>query len=79
MDYDPQAGVILIAPSSADETLWSEAIWRGVHDILVEPFTDTEAQQVVESVLRVAAQQHSLIGNSRGEQAASGKTVMTLA
>ena len=71
VDFDPQAGVILIAPSSADEMLWSEAMWLGVHDILVEPFTETEAQQVVESVLRVAgAQQHSLIGNSRSEQAA---------
>ena len=71
VDYDPQAGVIQIAPSSADEMLWSEAMWLGVHDILVEPFTETEAQQVVGSVLRVAgAQQHSLIGNSRSEQAA---------
>jgi DNA-binding NtrC family response regulator len=71
VDYDPQAGVILIAPSSADEMLWSEAMWLGVHDILVEPFTETEAQQVVEGVLRAAgAQQHCLVGNSRGEQAA---------
>ena len=71
VDYDPQAGVILIAPS-ADEMLWSEAIWRGVHDILVEPFTEAEAQQVVESVLRVAgAQQHSLIGDARCERTAA--------
>jgi DNA-binding NtrC family response regulator len=72
VDYDPQAGVILIAPSSADEMLWSEAMWLGVHDILVEPFTETEAQQVVECVLRVAgAQQHRLIGDSRSEQQAA--------
>lgn len=72
VDYDPQAGVILIAPSSADEMLWSEAMWLGVHDILVDPFTQAEAQQVVESVLRVAgAQQPSLIGDSRSEQQAA--------
>ena len=71
VDYDPQAGLILVAPSSADEMLWSEAIWQGVHDILVDPFTEAEAQQVVESVLRVArAQQHRLVGDSRSEQVA---------
>lgn len=71
VDYDPQAGVILIAPSSADEMLWSEAIWQGVHDILVDPFTETEARRVVEGALRVArAQEHSLVGDSCGEQAA---------
>ena len=71
VDYDPQAGVILIAPSSADEMLWSEAMWLGVHDILVEPFTETEARRVVEGVLRVAgAQQHRLVGNYRGQQVA---------
>jgi DNA-binding NtrC family response regulator len=71
VDYDPQAGVVLVAPSSADEMLWSEAIWQGVHDILVDPFTEAEAQQVVESVLRVArAQQHRLVGDSRSEQVA---------
>jgi DNA-binding NtrC family response regulator len=70
-DYDPQAGVILVAPFSADEMLWSEAIWQGVHDILVDPFTEAEAQQVVESVLRVArAQPHRLVGDSRSEQVA---------
>jgi DNA-binding NtrC family response regulator len=72
VDYDPQASVIVIAPSSADEMLWSEAIWQGVHDILVEPFTETEAQQVVEGALRVArAQERSLIGDSRSQQAAA--------
>jgi len=74
VDYDPQAGVILIAPSSADEVLWSEALWLGVHDILLEPFTETEAQQVVEGVLRVVrAPEHRLIGDSRGEQHATAE------
>lgn len=72
VDYDSQAGVILVAPSSADEMLWSEAMRLGVHDILVEPFTEAEARRVVEGALRVArAQQHRLIGDARGERAAA--------
>jgi DNA-binding NtrC family response regulator len=61
VDYDPQASVVVVAPSSADEILWSEVMWRGAHDMLVEPFTKREAQQVLEGALRVA---------SRGERAA---------
>jgi len=32
--------------------LWSEVMWWGVHDMLVEPFTKNEAQQVLEGALR---------------------------
>jgi len=28
----------VVCAQTADETLWSEAVWRGVHDLLVEPF-----------------------------------------
>ena len=61
VDYDPQASVVVVAPSSADEILWSEVMWRGVHDMLVEPFTKSEARQVLEGALRAAG---------RGERAA---------
>lgn len=30
---------VLVCTREADERLWSEAIWRGVYDILVEPLT----------------------------------------
>lgn len=56
VDYDPQASVVVVAPSSADEILWSEVMWRGVHDMLVEPFTKNEAQQVLEGALRAGGQ-----------------------
>ena len=56
VDYDPQASVVVVAPSSADEILWSEVMWRGVHDMLVEPFTKNEAERVLEGALRAAGQ-----------------------
>jgi DNA-binding NtrC family response regulator len=27
-----------VCAATADERLWSEAVWRGAHDVLVEPF-----------------------------------------
>ena len=56
VDYDPQASVVVVAPSSADEILWSEVMWRGVHDMLVEPFTKSEAQRILEGALRAGGQ-----------------------
>jgi DNA-binding NtrC family response regulator len=33
------AARVLVCSRDADERFWSEAIWRGVYDILVAPFT----------------------------------------
>jgi DNA-binding NtrC family response regulator len=41
---------VLVCTREADERLWSEAIWRGVHDILVEPFPVDHIRRSVESV-----------------------------
>ncbi|MEX2303648.1 MAG: hypothetical protein WD733_22080 [Bryobacterales bacterium] len=41
---------VLVCAREADERLWSEAIWRGVHDILVEPFPAEHIRRSVESV-----------------------------
>ena len=40
---------VLVCTREADERLWSEAIWRGVHDILVEPFPADHIRRSVES------------------------------
>jgi response regulator of citrate/malate metabolism len=40
---------VLVCSQDADERFWSEAIWRGVHDILVEPFTTEYLRRSVES------------------------------
>jgi DNA-binding NtrC family response regulator len=41
---------VLVCTREADERLWSEAIWRGVHDILVEPFPAEHIRRSLESV-----------------------------
>jgi len=54
VDRDPQASVVVVAPPCADEVLWSEVMWRGAHDMLVEPFNKSEARRVLEGALRAA-------------------------
>jgi DNA-binding NtrC family response regulator len=53
-NHDSQASVVVVAPPSADEVLWSEVMWRGAYDMLVEPFTRNEAQRILEGALRAA-------------------------
>jgi DNA-binding NtrC family response regulator len=45
------SAVVLCSPR-ADERLWSEAIWRGVYDILVEPFDHNEVIRCIEGAHR---------------------------
>jgi DNA-binding NtrC family response regulator len=54
VDTGTRANVILNAPSP-DAVLWSEALWRGVYDMLTEPHKEREVQQVVEGAVREAA------------------------
>jgi DNA-binding NtrC family response regulator len=42
------AARVLICSREADERFWSEAIWRGVHDILVAPFTAEYLERAVD-------------------------------
>lgn len=53
---------VLVCSQAADERFWSEAIWRGVHDILVAPFTAEYLQRSVET------------GHGHGQQGQMGKT-----
>lgn len=50
---------VLLCCRSADERLWSEAVWRGVCDLLVEPFEPEEVRWVIESALRRGERNHS--------------------
>jgi len=45
------AGVVVSSPS-ADEKLWSEVLWRGAYDLLVEPLDATEVQRTIEGAIR---------------------------
>jgi DNA-binding NtrC family response regulator len=39
---------VLVCSDQADERFWSEAIWRGVHDVLVAPFTSEYLRRSVD-------------------------------
>lgn len=45
------ARVILVSPVS-DAAMWSEAVWRGAYDVLVEPFSAWEFSRSIEGALR---------------------------
>jgi DNA-binding NtrC family response regulator len=45
---------VVVSASLADERLWSEVLWRGAYDVLVEPFEADEVRRIVEGALRAA-------------------------
>ncbi len=53
VDHGIDASVVLTC-SGADEKLWSEALWRGVYDLLVEPYEFHEVCWVIGGALRTA-------------------------
>lgn len=53
VDTGSRAAVVVCSPR-ADATLWSEVIWRGAHDLLVEPYQGDEVRRSVEGALREA-------------------------
>jgi len=51
IDNDIHASMIVVA-RQADERLWSEVLWRGAYDLLVEPYEDADVRRVVEGAVR---------------------------
>lgn len=45
------ACVVIRAPQ-ADQRLWSEALWRGAYDILVEPYSREEVRRTLDGAAR---------------------------
>ena len=45
VDQGDITSVVVVAAASVDEVLWSEAMWRGVHDILIEPYNHAEPRR----------------------------------
>lgn len=43
---------VLLRCGTADEKLWSEALWRGVYDLVVEPYDAREVRRIVDGALR---------------------------
>ena len=48
----PSGVSFLVSTAFADHDLWSEALWRGAYDLLVEPYSASELRRIVEGALR---------------------------
>jgi DNA-binding NtrC family response regulator len=53
VDRGHRAEVIVTSPV-ATQTLWSEIIWRGAYDLLIEPYGAEEVLRAVEGAIREA-------------------------
>jgi AmiR/NasT family two-component response regulator len=53
VDTGLRASLVVLA-SEADPGLWSEVIWRGGYDLLVEPYAPSEVHHCIEGALREA-------------------------
>jgi DNA-binding NtrC family response regulator len=42
----------LVSTPFPDHGLWSEALWRGAYDLLVEPYSASELRRIIEGALR---------------------------
>jgi DNA-binding NtrC family response regulator len=51
VDNAVQAGLVVSSPH-ADEILWSEVLWRGAYDLIVEPYQADELRKTLEGALR---------------------------
>ena len=51
---------IVVTSRLANEKLWSEVLWRGAYDLLVEPYKREELRRVVEGAVRALEMQRSL-------------------
>ncbi len=53
IDNDIHASMVVVA-RQADERLWSEVLWRGAHDLLVEPYEGENVRRIVEGAVRAS-------------------------
>lgn len=50
---DFQTAVVVVSRTGSAR-LWAELLWRGVHDLLVEPLNGREVRQTIEGAVRAA-------------------------
>jgi DNA-binding NtrC family response regulator len=51
---------VVVSSTVADERFWSEALWRGVYDVLLEPYDCLEVRRIVDGALLAAEQSRGL-------------------
>jgi DNA-binding NtrC family response regulator len=49
---------IVVCAREADETLWSEVLWRGGYDVLVQPCRPSELLRVVQGAVHAQSVRH---------------------
>jgi DNA-binding NtrC family response regulator len=45
---------VVVASEEGDARLWSEVLWRGAYDMLVEPLATEEVERVMQGALRAS-------------------------
>lgn len=48
----PLPASFLVSTPYPDNHLWSEVLWRGAYDLLVEPYSASELRRILEGALR---------------------------
>ena len=51
---------VVVSSTVADERFWSEALWRGVYDVLLEPYDCLEVRRIVDGALLAGEQSRGL-------------------
>ncbi len=65
VDNDIHASLVVSSPQ-ADEILWSEVLWRGAYDLLVEPYESQELRKTLEGALRASQTSHLSVPAAQG-------------
>ncbi len=56
---------VIVTSAVADERMWSEVLWRGAYDILVQPYESFEVRRVIEGALRAGQPNPLPVGTKR--------------
>jgi DNA-binding NtrC family response regulator len=49
---------VVVRSATDDPCLWSEVLWRGAYDMLVDPFSVEEARRILKGALRTRENSH---------------------
>ena len=72
VDSGMKASVVVTSPQ-ADENLWSEVLWRGAYDLLIEPFKTDEVRRTMETMEGALRARHAR-ENNYSDWAAAGRS-----
>jgi DNA-binding NtrC family response regulator len=53
---------VVVVSRTGSARLWAELLWRGAHDLLVEPLNSREVRQTIEGAVRAAEEARNRMG-----------------